>query len=79
MYDIFIKGEKVGMGLSSGEVNQWLIDTLDELTPEDQANFKEDFGFTEGNFEDFLYDHEHEYPLILRFGENYMVIDDSDF
>lgn len=79
MYDIFIEGEKVGMGLSPGEVNQWLLDTIDELTANEQEIFKKDFGYTEGNFEDFLYDHNHKYPLQLRFGKEFMVIDDSDF
>lgn len=78
-YDIYINSEKVGMGLSEGELNQWLLETLPELSKDEQKIFKEDFGFTDGNFEDFLYNNEHELPLTLRFGEVYMVIDNTVF
>ena len=78
-YDIYINSEKVGMGLSEGELNQWLLDTIPELSDDEQKVFKKDFGFTEGNFEDFLYEKEHVLPLTLRFGDVYMVIDNTVF
>lgn len=56
MYEIVYNNEVVGTGLSPGEANQWILDLDKELNDKDVLSFRRAFGFTKGNFEDYLYD-----------------------
>lgn len=53
-YDILFKDDFVAMGLSYGELAQWLLDVHNELSEENQFLFKQSMR-SNGNFEDYLY------------------------
>lgn len=74
MYDIIIEGELVGSGLSPGELNQWIIELNDELNKKESEIFRNGFGHTEGNFEDFLYSSKLKFPIKSKLGSQVLKI-----
>lgn len=58
MYEIIIDNICVAIGLSVGELNQWLLDIDNELSCNDRKNFRTDLNYEENVeicFEDYLY------------------------
>lgn len=75
-YDVYIDGEKLGLGLSKGELNQWLLELHAELKSEVQvAVFEEGFGCNSENFEDYLYETDLSLPKVVDFGESVLVVE----
>lgn len=56
MYNVYINDDKFGNGLSSGELNQALLDLDKELPKHHREVFRRDLGWTGGKFEKFLYE-----------------------
>lgn len=79
-YDIFMNDNKIGNGLSNGELNQWLIDLDDELEDIDKETFRKDIGAgTSKDLEEFLYSKAILVPLIARHKENLVTVIEHDF
>lgn len=79
-YNIKIDGEHVGLGLSYGELCQWLIDLDKELEGEDTILFRKSLGYKEGDFEEFLYSsNTMEVPMIAKFGKEILTITECEF
>lgn len=78
-YSIYVDTELVGSGLSPGELNQWLLDLNQELNSIESLQFKGDLGFSQGGFEDFLYENELIPPISARFGKSLVFIVEDEF
>lgn len=74
MYEVIYNNETVGSGLSIGETNQWILDLEKELNEKDVFEFRKAFGFTKGDFEDFLYDSHSEYNVNITFNNHQLII-----
>lgn len=80
MYEILINDELVGLGLSKGETNQWLLDLFNELSLEQKDNFKLSLGFQGEDklIEDYLYETDFKIPMKINFGNEIITIIDCD-
>lgn len=79
MYNIYINKELVGSGLSHGELNQWILDLDSELTEPEKKSFRDDLGFIEGDFEEYLYETKLDIPVSLPFQKDTLDITESEF
>lgn len=82
LYNIFIDKEQVGLGLSSGELNQWLIELNRELSIESSKLFMSDLGLNNKDisFEEFLYSVKFtNLPISVRFNNEILKIKEYDF
>lgn len=58
MYNILLDNIEIALGLSVGELNQWLIDIDNELKGQCKENFRIDLGYevnSNENFENYIY------------------------
>lgn len=79
MYDLYIDGKLVGMGLSEGELNQWILDLDRELDGLYRRKFRNSFGLgKQVDFEMFLYKMKIETPLSVEFGLKVIDIVNSE-
>lgn len=79
-YDVYMDGYKLGIGLSKGELNQWILDLAKELDekPEELKKFEDNLGKPEEvTLEDFLYDNDFTLPFHAEFGKEIMAIDEA--
>lgn len=74
MYDVHIDSKIVAIGLSPGELNQWLIELNDELSKKDSEIFQKDLGYVSGDFENFLYNNKIISPMNCKFGKSKLEI-----
>lgn len=93
-YDIYFNSEVIGMNLSQGELNQWVLDLDSELKGEERDRFRGCFGtHPKANFEEFIYKNLKNQlelifsleslhslkKLIVQHGEDVIFIVENDF
>ena len=81
-YRIILDEEVVGDNLSSGELNQYLLDLYKELSVCHAQVFTNDlrlFSENSDDFEDLLYDVGLSVPVIAIFGSKVLRVEESDF
>lgn len=79
-YDVYMDGYKLGIGLSKGELNQWILDLAKELyeNPEELKKFERNLGKPEDiTLEDFLYNNDFALPFHAEFGKEMLAIDEA--
>lgn len=79
-YNVYIDGENLGIGLSKGELNQWILDLHKEL--DDDAEAQKDFEIQLGkpeniSLEVFLYENDFQLPFSADFGKEILAIDET--
>lgn len=83
LYNVIIDEEEVGLGLSFGELNQWLIELNAELNENLSKVFMKDLGLDSKedlSFEDYLYSKDKfNTPIKARFGGELLEIIEYDF
>lgn len=80
LYDLYVDEDKVGNGLSKGELNQWILDLYSELNESEKFAFRKEFGVNnEDNFEDFIYENEIICPLKVKHKDNIITINENEF
>lgn len=68
MYKVCINKEEVALGLSNGELNQFLLNLHDGYSDKDKKKFRKELGFS-GDvklFEDYLYETELNLPIKFK-------------
>lgn len=79
-YDLYVNEDKIGNGLSRGELNQWLLDLDSELSQDEKVNFRKDLGADSGeDFEEFLYSNNLVLPVKVKHKIDVITIKENDF
>jgi len=74
-YEIIKDNQTIAIGLSKGELNQWLIDCCQELNGDSKESFKKSLTgkvLNDEEFEDYIYDNDLPLPKTFVFG-NYII------
>lgn len=77
-YNIFLNNECIGMNLSKGELNQWLIDLYNELKPLEQLKFIECFEndlLKNKTLDEIIYNDKAIYPSKVAFKNTFLIIE----
>ena len=79
MYKICINKEEVALGLSHGELNQFLLELHDGCCEKNKKKFRKELGFS-GNvklFEDYLYENELNLPIKFKISRETVQISEE--